>query len=323
MKVIITGATGALGRALTQHFSGKGDEVIAVGRMKTPPSNLLNHATYHFAEITTPFTLPEADVCIHAAALSDDKGSEEAFSQANITGTLNVMNAAARCRQLIFISSSSVYMPSPQLLKEKDAVDVDGLSAYGRSKLRSEQALKQNFRGESCFILRPRALYGVGDIKILPRMLRLVKKEKIFRPGTMKINVSMTHYRNLCAAIDKCIEQPLKGIRTYNVADEKTYVLAESVRTLMASIYGKQLEEKQTPIWILKALSKFNLGGITPLLVRSLTNDMVLDISPIRNELGYHSVTDLDDSLSELTTWVKSIGGPEVLKTAEKNLAWE
>jgi nucleoside-diphosphate-sugar epimerase len=323
MKIIITGATGALGRALTQYFSSKGDEVMAVGRMKTPPANLLKHATYHFADITAPFTLPDADVCIHAAALSDDKGSEEAFSVANITGTLNVLNATKNCRQFVFISSSSVYMPSALPLKEEDAVDVPELSAYGRSKLRSENALKENYRGESCVILRPRALYGPGDIKILPRMLKLVKKEKIYRPGAMNINVSMTHYRNLCAAIDKCIEQPLKGIRTYNAADEKTYVLAESLRTLMKSIYGKPLEEKQTPIWILKALSKFNLGGITPLLVRSLTNDMVLDISRIKNELGYRSVTNLDESLAELTSWVKKIGGPEILKTAEKNIAWE
>lgn len=325
MNVIITGATGSLGRALVQHFAAKGDHVYAYGRWKNPPEPLAAIAHYFSADITQPLSFPEAEVCIHAAALSDDKGEEQQFLDANVNGTLNVMRAAKQCRVFIYISSSSVYMPAPFPLREEEAGrdGMEDLSAYGRSKLLSENALKEQFNGTSCFILRPRALYGPGDIKILPRMLKLVKNETIFRPGPMQIRVSMTHYRNLMAAIDCCIANEATGVRTYNVSDEQTYILADVVRKLMAAIYGKPLAEKQRPVWLLKALAKFHIGGITPLLVRSLTNDMVLDISRMKKEMQYRAVTDFDQSLPELTAWVKSAGGPEVLREAEKTLAWK
>ncbi|HTL83289.1 MAG TPA: NAD(P)-dependent oxidoreductase [Bacteroidia bacterium] len=325
MKIIITGATGSLGRALTTHYAGKGNEVLATGRMKDPPKELLKYARYIQTDITKPFTLEDADVCIHAAARSGDTGSDADFYPANVEGVKNVLDAAKHIQTFIHVSSSSIYMPSDLPLKESSTgrPEINSLSPYGRSKLFSEDVIHERFSGNSCYILRPRALYGPGDLQILPRMLRIVKGGKLKKAGDMNIRISLTHYRNFAEAIDRCMELSAKGIHTYNVSDGKDYVLIDVVRKLTQALYGKQLEEKKTPIWLIQLLSKFNIGGITPLLVRSLTKNMMLDISAIRKETGYSPVTDLERSIPELASWVNSIGGVEVLKTEDHSLCWK
>lgn len=324
MKILITGATGSLGAYLVRYFSKPGHEIIATGRDKKAPPKLLEYAQYLEADITKTIKLPEADVCIHAAALSDDKGAWEEFYKANVTGTRNVLEAVKDCKIFVHISSSSVYLPEDEPISEELAGEQDNklLSNYGESKLESEKVIHDISKHEKCFILRPRALYGVGDKKILPRMLHLEKKGKIFKPGNMLVDISMAHYENIAHAIDCCLISELKGMHTYNVSDDNKYVLIDVMRKFTETLYGFKLPEKKIPLSILKIMALLNLGGITPLLIRSLTKNMVLDISKIKKELNYKPKTNIESNLDELKDWVNFIGGVEVLKRAEKKLAW-
>jgi 2-alkyl-3-oxoalkanoate reductase len=324
MKIIITGATGSLGAYLTRYFASKGHKVIACGQISNPPQKLLDCAEYYQADITKPFILPEADICIHTAALSDDKAELSLLIPANVTGTENTLKAAESCKIFIHISSSSVYLPSDEPLSEDKAGNQNNklLSPYGYSKLLAEEVILKKSDFRSCFILRPRALYGIGDKMILPRLLKLVKNNKMQCPGNMKVSISMTHYRNLANAVDCCINSTKKGIHVYNVSDDKVYTLIEVMRKLTREIYGISLSEKQIPVWVLKCMAIFKIGGITTLLIRSLTHNMVLDISSIKSELNYKPETEFDLSLKELGGWIKRIGGPSVIKTGDKKLAW-
>ncbi len=324
MKIIITGATGSLGAYLTRYFSKLGHEIIACGRINNPPANLHKYANYLNIDINNPFVFPQADVCIHTAALSDDKATYNELYKPNVIGTLNTLNAARNTRTFIHISSSSVYLPHPKALTEDMAGNQNNklLSPYGKSKLEAEKILKKNAKHESCFILRPRAFYGVGDRVILPRILKLVKNNIFSRPGDMRINVSLTHYDNIAKAIDLCISSEKKGIHIYNVADAQPYVFVEVIRKIIKAVYKKPIKEKKIGLWILKLMSIFKIGGITPLLVRSFSQDMTLDISKIQKELNYEAVADFDSKLTELSDWITEIGGIEALKSGDKKYAW-
>jgi len=176
---------------------------------------------------------------------------------------------------------------------------------------------------ESVFILRPRGFYGAYDKMILPRLLNLVKNDKLQKPGSLDVSISMTHYDNFNEAIDLCLQSEKKGAQIYNVADDEIYNFAEIVRKLTTALYGKQLPEKEIPIALMKFLAIFKIGGITKLLVRAFTQDMALDISKIKEELGYNGKITLDDKLPEIANWVKEIGGIEVLKSASRDLPWK
>lgn len=324
MKIIITGATGAFGGAMVRHFSKKGHEVIAVGRSNNPPEALKKLARYIRADISQPFELPEADVCIHGAALSDDKAKMSDLYPPNVTGTRNTIEAAKNCRTFIFVSSSSVYLPDPEPLTEEMAGKQNNkqLSPYGLSKLRSEEIIHQHFRGNRCFILRARAFYGPGDTQIIPRMLKLVNNRTFNRPGKLEIQLSMTHYKNMAHAIECCIESDLKGIRTYNVSDDRQYVMINVLRKLFKTLFGAELKEKEIKIGLLKILAFFRIQGFTPLLVRALTQNMVLDITKIKKELNYSPEIEFENSLDEIKDWTASIGGVETLQNIDQYSIW-
>jgi nucleoside-diphosphate-sugar epimerase len=325
MKIIITGATGSLGAALTRYFSRKGHEIIATGKSINPPDNLLKHASYIQTDITKPYSLPDADICIHTAALSDDKGKPADLYVANVTGTKNTLEASKNCNTFLHISSSSVYLPSENIIPEELAGNQNNkqLSPYGYSKLLTEQMLLETTGHNRCFVLRPRALYGAYDKVILPRLLKLEKNHTIQKPGSMEVKVSMTHYNNLIHAIECCLESSKTGINIYNVADENHYLLIDVLRKFTRTLYGTELKEKKIQVILLKSLALLQINGITPLLVRTFTRDMVLDISKIKRELNYKPTVDLDSSLTEIKDWVESIGGIDILKTGDKSLAWK
>jgi 2-alkyl-3-oxoalkanoate reductase len=324
MKIIITGATGSLGAFLTRWFSAKGHQVFALGRSEFPPSQLLACSTYIRADITRPVVMPDADVCIHCAGLADDKATYADLYAANVEGTKNVVTASSHCCTFIHISSSSVYLHSDSLLQETMVGEKWGqhLSHYGKSKLIAEDEVIAHANNEASFILRPRAIYGAGDKVLLPRLLKLVRGNKMLRPGDMNVKLSLTHFSNLAQAVEDCIYSKASGKHIYNVSDDEIYILYDVVKKLLATLYSTQLPEKKLPLWILKLLSVFGLGDATPLFVNTISKNLVLDISKIKQELNYSPTMNLDSSLIEIKHWVSSIGGTEVLKTADSKLAW-
>jgi len=197
------------------------------------------------------------------------------------------------------------------------------LSAYGKSKLLSENILIENYKNNGCFILRPRGIYGPGDKVLLPRLLKLVQKNKMIRAGTMNVNISMTHFSNFAMAIDSCIHSQKKGLHIYNVADDRIYALYDVMKNFLSAIYGRSLPEKRVPLWLLKCMSALQIGNATPLFINTVSKNLVLDISKIKQELGYTPVQNIDNSLEEIADWVKNVGGIETVKNADKSLAWE
>lgn len=324
MRIIITGATGSLGAYLTRYFSRQGHEVIASGRVAQPPAALLQYARYHQADLAGDFSLPEADVCIHTAALADDKASYQQMYAPNVLGTERVARASAHCETFVQISSTSVYLPGSAPINEEMVPRdrIKALSDYGRSKLDAEDMLLRMSQHPRCFILRPRVLYGIGDKVILPRMLKSVNKGKLTYPGKMDNRVSLTHYDNLIQAIECCLASPKQGAQIYNVADAQPYTLGEVIRATTTQLYGHPLPEKQVPIWLVRILALLKIGGITPLLIRNFTEDMIIDTTRIQTELGYQPQQDYLSALPGMARWVQEIGGIEAIERAEKELAW-
>ena len=196
------------------------------------------------------------------------------------------------------------------------------LNAYGKSKFMAERVAIECSQHESCFILRPRGIYGAGDKVLLPRLLKFLKNGKIMCIGDMNVELSLTHFSNLAMAVDACIDYPISGTRIYNVSDDAVYVLREVIRKILLSLHTDYLVEVRFPLFVFQLLSKLNIGEYTPLLVNTVSKNHVLDISKIKNELNYSPAMNLDRSLNEIRCWVDSIGGTEVLKRANPELAW-
>lgn len=155
MKIIVTGATGFLGRRFTKFIEQDGIETVKLSSKDI--------------DITRPLKLPEGDVLYHLAANSRIYWARQNFIddfKMNALGTLNVIEAAHRSRisKVVYISSVLVY-ENLYGASETDKVGSNGTSGpYGLSKLVGELYIKQLSRekGMEYVILRPSGLYGSG-----------------------------------------------------------------------------------------------------------------------------------------------------------------
>jgi 2-alkyl-3-oxoalkanoate reductase len=324
MKIIITGATGSLGAHLTRHFSKAGHEVLATSRAAEPPARLLEFAKYLSADISQPFELPEADLIVHCAALADDHAGHEALYLANVVGTGNVCEAAKHIPKFIHVSSASVYpvLDKPIVESDSDLSNTRNLSLYGITKLLAEGVVKEMCASPACFILRPRGIYGIGDRVLLPRVLALVRNGKMISPGKMNVKSSMTHFENFTHAVECCLSSDKTGTHIYNVTDAEPENLFDTLKQLLDAVHGKNLSVKRVPISVIKFLAAFGTRGLTPMFVRTISRDVVLDISKITSELKYTPPKSFDVATTEVTQWLKDIGGPAALTDRKHELAW-
>jgi nucleoside-diphosphate-sugar epimerase len=325
MKIIITGATGSLGAHLVRHYAAAGHEVVALGRTQRPPCALLKLAVWHNADITKPFKLPDADHIIHAAGLADDHASKEDLWKANVIGTQHVCEAASHIPSFVHISSSSVYTNFPEAISElfTEHSHERNLSPYGWSKLQSERVVLEKRSNAHATILRPRGIYGPGDKVLLPRLLRMVKNGSMVAPGEMSVKLSLTHFENLAHAIDCAFRFPQNSNRAYNLSDANPYILFEALKQLLDGIFKTNLPVKHLPLWMVKLLAQFRISGLSPLFVNTVSQNVVLDITKIRDEINYQPPREFYSSIPEISSWIEQIGGVDVLKTANPELAWK
>jgi dTDP-4-dehydrorhamnose reductase len=155
-RVLVTGAGGQLGRALTEAFAH--DAVLPLTRADWDVS------------APAPEGLEHPDLVLHTAAWTDVDGAEsdpQGAAAVNVGGTATV---AALGAPLVAYSSDYVFDGR----KQEPYVESDGpnpLSAYGRSKLHGEGAA-----GENAWIVRSSWLFGPTGHNFVRTMLRLAEE---------------------------------------------------------------------------------------------------------------------------------------------------
>lgn len=152
MHVLVTGATGAVGRFVVPALQGAGHRVTTLGRT----------ADRAWA-LGDAVLLPPADALVHLALAHlpgryrGGEGDDPAtFRRLNLDGTRRLFDAAGDAR-IVFLSSRAVYGDARrgEILRETDEPAPDSL--YGAVKLAAEKAL--GTRGAS---IRATGVYG-GD----------------------------------------------------------------------------------------------------------------------------------------------------------------
>jgi nucleoside-diphosphate-sugar epimerase len=172
-RILITGASGFIGGQLFRAFQEHGWETFGVGRRS------LASRRYFAIDLSDPIPnsfrsqVENCDVILHAAARSSPWGTKSEFNRANVVATENVLRLAeaTNASKLIFLSSSSVYYrPEDQFgIDESTPLALPAVNRYAESKQRAEKIVR-GFSRSWC-ILRPRAVYGVGDSVLFPRIL--------------------------------------------------------------------------------------------------------------------------------------------------------
>jgi nucleoside-diphosphate-sugar epimerase len=167
MKVLLTGASGSVGRFILARLTGDGHQVTILGRR---PVDSFPASFQPFDLADSHPGIPEADALVHCALLHapgrfrGGEGDDPAtFRAVNVEGSRRLFEAAraAGCRRCVFLSSRAVYGDHRrgEQLHETDIERPDSL--YGDVKLAGERALAElsenGFQGS---VLRATGVYG-------------------------------------------------------------------------------------------------------------------------------------------------------------------
>ena len=151
MRILVIGGAGYIGSHVTRAFLDRGYEVTVFDNLQTGlRENLFNDARFLHGDIMRPEQLRAVmaggyDGCVHLAALKAAGQSmlkPEEYAEANIAGTINILNQAAEARlsPIIFSSSAAVY-GNPQYLPIDEVHPKDPENFYGFTKLEIERIL--------------------------------------------------------------------------------------------------------------------------------------------------------------------------------------
>ena len=153
MRVLVTGATGFVGKAVVRALRAESHEVRCL--VRTPGREVVlqdRELDIHYGRVTDPSALRAAiydlDAVVHLVAVIREKGSST-FDAINHLGTKNVAAAAAQAGVSHFIHVSAI---GPQ-----DST----IYPYLYSKWQGEQEVIAS--GMPYTILRPSILFGEGD----------------------------------------------------------------------------------------------------------------------------------------------------------------
>ena len=226
-RVLVTGASGFVGRVLCRRLQADGSTVIgvtrgavAVARRAVPEVTEWRQADFgQPASIDWVELLRGSDSVVHLAArvhVMHTKGPsvEEAYGAVNCESTTRLAGAAAQAglNRFVFMSSAKATGEFSANSGPEEAADGSRNEAsapkdpYGRSKWAAEQALLGLAKSADLrlVILRPPLVYGPGVRANFARLLWLAQWRVPFPFGAVRNARSLICVDNLVDAITRC-----------------------------------------------------------------------------------------------------------------------
>lgn len=181
LKVLITGAKGQLGSELGRCLANMQAEIGSISEAYADAQVFLcDSSNLDIADkdaVFKAFQEIEPDIVFNCAAFTNVDGcelNEDAAYAVNATGPENLAQAAKVCgAKLVHVSTDYVFPgtePTPRIENDEPAP----ISAYGRTKLAGEIAVRKNC--DEYFIVRTAWLYGYEGKNFVKTMIGLGKK---------------------------------------------------------------------------------------------------------------------------------------------------
>lgn len=255
-----------MGRYTAKELVRRGHNVFALVR-RTSSRRLLNvlGATALLGDLDNlpgHRKLPgHIDAVIHLAGVIKARFNRE-FYRVNTEGTQKFLKWLPKMALQHFVHVSSISARGPNR-NENDFEGQGPVSHYGKSKLKSEEILRQNLDPGQFTIVRPPIIYGPEDQATLP-LFRLFHKGFFLSTAGRDQRLSFVHVediaRLLAVFIDgaparNCI-YPEDGSGGYSV---------EQIAEMASTVFGRPIRIKslpQTLVGSLAAMSSFTSGAL-------------------------------------------------------------
>lgn len=307
-RILVTGATGFIGRSVIETLLNKRLHVLAAVRNeKNSLPEDVERLNYNilFSDGDILGQVTPVDYVIHLAArvhIMGDNSNDPlmAFRQVNVGGAINLAKQAAErgVKRFIFISSAKAngeYTETGKPFVESDKfVPSD---PYGLSKYEAEQGLLEIARdtGMQVVIIRPPLVYGPGVKANFATMMNIVNKGFPLPFGAIHNQRSLVALDNLVSFIVHCIEHPKAANEIFLVSDGEDISTTELLKKVARSLDRKPCLIP-VPVGMMKFIAK--LVGKEDVANR-LLGSLQVDSSKARDLLGWKPVTTMDEQLKK------------------------
>ena len=314
--MLITGASGFIGRVLCKVMQVRGDEVIAAVRKK---SALLD-CSYSQVEVgeiheTTDWSsvLTEVDIVIHLAARvhvmrdAADNPLDE-FRRVNTAGTEHLARSAVAwgVKRMVYVSTIKVNgeeSTSGRIYTEQDIPAP--IEPYAISKWEAEQTLQHIAQNTDLeiVIVRPTLAYGPGVKGNFARMMRVVAQGIPLPFASVRNQRDLIYVGNLVDALATCATHPAATGQTYLLSDGEPVSTPELIGRLAQAL-------GVTPHVFPFSPRLFLLGGkLTGRTeqVNRLLGSFQVDSGKIRTHLNWTPPYTLQQGLQATAEWYRKI----------------
>ena len=325
MKIFITGGTGFIGRRLTERLVSKGHEVILLLR---DPSKAVSYAGNKVNYIAGDIFDKEAlikgiagcDCVFHMAAYTKPGSADPSVPyKTNVTGTVNVLEAAATCsvRKVVLTSTGGTMGCSQNgnTVDELTNSEPHFNTVYEKTKFEAEGIAREySDRGLDVVIVNPTRVYGPGLLSKSNSLTRLIK---LYISGLWRILPGDGDSTGNYVYIDDVVEGHILAARSGKKGER--YILGGENLTfrelfdITGEVAGKKrvlfpLPSVMMNVIIKSALFISRITGKPPFItgewLDKYMNDWIMSSDKAVAELGYR-ITPFRAGVAETIKWIK------------------
>jgi nucleoside-diphosphate-sugar epimerase len=325
MEVLVTGATGFVGRHVADAFARAGHRVRCLVRPSTHAAGLTG-AGFDVVrgevldQPSLDAAVPGAEAVVHVAGLITARSFSE-MRRVNAEGVARLATACARApeppRRFVLVSSLAAAGPSRRGRPVREEDEARPVSRYGLTKLLGERAAARTLPPSiPLTVVRPPAVYGPRDWGIHGFFDAAARGFRL-RLGTRARRISIVHGEDLADGIRRATETPAAAGRTYFVADPEAHVLDDLLARIAAAV-GGATRTVRVPDPVVRAAGAVaeeiaRWRGEAPLFSRDkarefLAEGWVCDPSRAMRELGWAPARTLDEGLAATAAWYREHG---------------
>ena len=331
MHILMTGATGSIGRPLTITLLKQGYRLTIVTRKEqiadpdfAGSASILKADIRDLAALEAACKLDRVDAFIHLAANLDYFGNQRELTDINVKGTANLLGVAKRLyvKKFIFISSiEAMGMVRPKDIPADENHCTEPVSNYGRSKLEAERfALTfSEWNNIDVIVLRVGNVYGPHNPSfIVPLANACLSHNDLysFFPCYKERYVHPVFITDVIQGITRAITKTASG-RVFIISGQQYVTLEHIMNIIIRCIHitGDALLEcgvkERIYLNLRDAIRRFNgradilayfTAGRSPVVHRAYS------IERAKRELGYAPTVMLEDGIAKTLAWAREEG---------------
>lgn len=307
-RILITGATGFVGHALTLNLIHREFNVVASVRKMSQelPTEIRQEVVGELGANTDwSEALKNVDVIVHLAArvhvmseIVADPLTE--YRSINVEGTLNLARQAvsAGVKRFIFISSIKVNGESTPLNQPYTAEDIPApVDPYGISKYETEESLRSlaAATGMEVVIIRPPLVYGPGVKANFLNMMCWLSRGVPLPLGNIHNKRSLIALDNFVDLIVTCIGHPAAANQIFLASDDEDLSTTELLQRL-GNALGRPARLVSVSVGVVDIVARL-LGKRN--LSQRLLSSLQVDITKTRKLLNWQPPVNVNEALKK------------------------